>query len=199
MKNGRYLINRDDVYVGRLIDTTCVCKESDCETLCPGPYREQRTMLFVINEDKLADDLLYDSANYPILNVTSKNDLLSNQVKTKHGFLVIEKAYNLGKLLEFYGYGETLNMIDIINIRRTIFSRNFAYEHCNDFGFYKLDSDLGYASCDTRNPLFTMFSVLNDLSSSDSTYYINPFMPKLGEGKPRKLTRPKKDNIPTTK
>ena len=34
MKNGRYVINRDDVYVGEVVDTVSISKEKDCETLC---------------------------------------------------------------------------------------------------------------------------------------------------------------------
>ena len=199
MKNGRYVINRDDVYVGEVVDTVSISKEKDCETLCTGPYITFRSMLFILTEEKLADDLLYDSKNYPILNVTPKDILTSNSVKTKHGVLVIPKAYNLGEVLKFYGYSEKLNIFDIINISRTILSKGFAYEHCEDFGWEKLGNEMGYCSRDTKNPLFDMFSVLNDLSGSHSDSSINAFMPRLGEGKPRKLIRPKGDSVPTTK
>ena len=198
MKNGRYLISRDNVYVGKVIDTTCVCKESDCKTLCPGPFLEYRTMIFVLTKDKLADDLLYDSTNYPILNITPKDVVTKKAVSTKHGVLVIHKAYNLGKVLEHFGYDEKLNMIDVVKIRRTILSNNFAEKHCRDFGYTKLENGFGYASWDTRNPIFEMFAVLKELCNS-SSILVSPFDPRTAEGKPRKLIRPKGDNIPTKK
>jgi hypothetical protein len=199
MKNGRYIINRDDIYVGQVIDTSSISKESDCKTLCAGPYCELRTMLFVLTKEKLAEDLLYDSKNYPVLNITKKDVLNANMVNTKHGTIVIQKACNLGKLLKFYGYDEKLNMFDIIKIRKTILSKDFAYEHCEDFGYHKLGNDMGYGSFNTSNPFFELFDVLNELNGSLETRLKDSFMPRLSEGKVRKLIRPKGESIPTTK
>ena len=57
-------------------------------------------MLFVPNEDKLSNDLLYKTPNYPILNVTDDETCLNLGEKS----IVVKDAYNLAALLEYFGY-----------------------------------------------------------------------------------------------
>ncbi len=76
MENKKYVVCRDDIYVGEVVRTDsisyCYNKNNyDYMTLgITGSYKSYRSMLFVPNELNLANDLLYRSPNYPVLKVT---------------------------------------------------------------------------------------------------------------------------------
>ena len=88
-------------------------------------------MLFVPNEENLANDLLYRSPNYPILNITEDNICLNFE----KGNIVVKESYNLSELLKYYWFDQYLTFEDIILIRKTFFTGNFAKDHCHLFGW----------------------------------------------------------------
>lgn len=93
-----------------------------------------RSMLFVLDENNCADDLLYNSPHYPIFNI-SENDLcLSSLLSIKHD------AYNLGRLLQYFNYPMYLNYKDIVEIKLRFFGE-FLLENSRIFGVYETDSD----------------------------------------------------------
>ena len=85
----------------------------------------------VINEDKLSNDLLYQSPNYPILNVTDDETCLN----LGDNSIVIKDACNLAALLEYFGYKKDLTFEDIMKIRKTFFTGRFAKDNCQLFGW----------------------------------------------------------------
>ena len=87
-------------------------------------------MLFVPNEDKLSNDLLYKTPNYPILNVTDDETCLNLGEKS----IVVKDAYNLAALLEYFGYKKDLSYEDIMKIRRTFFTGRFGMDNSKLFG-----------------------------------------------------------------
>lgn len=88
-------------------------------------------MLFIPNEEKLSNDLLYQSPSYPILNVTDDETCLSLGKKS----IVIKDACNLAALLEYFGYNKDLTFEDIMRIRKIFFTGRFAKDHCELFGW----------------------------------------------------------------
>ena len=104
MENKKYVVCRDNIYVGEVVRTDSIYRydgDHDFFKTKPGQlstssWRSYRSMLFVPNEDKLSNDLLYRSPNYPILNVTDDETCL-NLGKNS---LVIKDACNLAALLE---------------------------------------------------------------------------------------------------
>jgi len=139
MENKKYVVCRDNIYVGELVRTDSIYRyegEDDFFRIKPGQlstgsWRSYRSMLFVPNEDKLSNDLLYRTPNYPILNVTDDQTCLN----LGENSIVIKDACNLATLLEYFGYKKDLTYEDIIKIRRTFFTGNFAENNCELFGY----------------------------------------------------------------
>ncbi len=138
MKNRNYVVCRDNIYVGEVVKAFRIYRyegESIFFGTKPGQLnvnfgRPYRSMLFTLDESKRANDLLYQSPNYPILNLTADETCLSS----KNG-IVINKVCSLGLLLEYYGYEKDLKWEDIIKIRETFFTGRFAKDHCELFGW----------------------------------------------------------------
>jgi len=139
MENKKYVVCRDNIYVGEVVRTDSIYRyEGDDDffrtkpgQLRAGSWRSYRSMLFVPNEDKLSNDLLYRTPNYPILNVTDDQTCLN----LGENSIVIKDACNLATLLEYFGYKKDLTYEDIIKIRRTFFTGNFAENNCELFGY----------------------------------------------------------------
>ena len=138
MENKKYVVCRDEIYVGEVVRTDSIYRyEGDDDffrtkpgQLSPCSWRSYRSMLFVPNEDKLSNDLLYRSPNYPILNVTDDNACLN----LGENSIVINDACNLAALLEYFGYKKDLTYEDIMEIRRTFFTGRFGMDNSKLFG-----------------------------------------------------------------
>ena len=149
MENKKYKINRDNIYVGEVVKTDKIYRyEGDHDffltkpgQLSTGGWFLYRSMLFVPNEENLSNDLLYNSPNYPILNVTDDKICLN----LKEESIVIKDACNLAELLKYFGYNEELTFDDIIKIRKTFFTGKFAMDNCELFGWKEIKpEDLTY-------------------------------------------------------
>lgn len=138
MENKKYVVCRDNIYVGEVVRTDSIYRyEGDYDffrtkpgQLSTGSWRSYRSMLFVPNEDKLSNDLLYRTPNYPILNVTDDETCLN----LGENSIVIKDACNLATLLEYFGYKKDLTYEDIIKIRRTFFTGRFGMDNSKLFG-----------------------------------------------------------------
>ena len=139
METRNYKVNRDDIYVGELISITSKIYRHQADytyfhtkpgELNVSSWFSYRSMLFVPNEEKLSNDLLYQSPNYPILNITDDEVCLS----LKENSIVIKDAYSLAALLKYFGYAENLSFEDIMKIRKTFFNGKFYRENCELFG-----------------------------------------------------------------
>lgn len=142
MRNYNYRIRRENIYVGKVVrtidsiyrnkgDMVFRIKPGQLLTSCWRPYR---SMLFVPNEEKLSNDLLYQSPSYPILNITDDETCLKLEEKS----IVIKDACNLEALLEYFGYNEDLTYEDIIRIRKIFFTGRYAKDNCELFGFKEI-------------------------------------------------------------
>ena len=139
MENKKYKVNRDNIYVGEVVRTDRIYRyEGDTDffrtkpgQLDTGSWFSYRSMLFIPNEEKLSNDLLYQSPSYPILNVTDDETCFSLGEKS----IVIKDACNLAALLEYFGYNKDLTFEDIMRIRKTFFTGRFAMDNCELFGW----------------------------------------------------------------
>lgn len=139
MENKKYVVCRDNIYVGEVVRTDSIYRyENDHDffrtkpgQLSTNSWESYRSMLFVPNEDKLSNDLLYRSPNYPILNVTNDETCLNLEKNS----IVIKDACNLATLLEYFGYKKDLTFEDIMKIRKTFFTGKFAKDNCQLFGW----------------------------------------------------------------
>lgn len=139
MENRKYKVKRDNIYVGEVVRTDKIYRyegDSDFFNTKPGQLKtggwfHYRSMLFVPNEDRLSNDLLYTSPSYPILNVTDDETCLGLGEKS----IVIKDACNLAELLEYFGYNKDLTFEDIMRIRKTFFTGSFGMDNCELFGW----------------------------------------------------------------
>lgn len=139
MSKVNYKVCRDNIFVGEVARTNSIYRyEGDIDffrtkpsQLTTGSWFHYRSMLFVPNEQKLANDLLYRSPNYPILNVTDDETCLNISSDT----IVIKDACNLAQLLEYFGYNKELTFEDLVAIRKNFFTGRFAMDNCELFGW----------------------------------------------------------------
>ncbi len=148
MKNKKYIVSRDNIYVGEVIRAYEIyryegpgdlfeTKPGELTTSCWDSYR---SMLFTLDSDMKSNDLLYKTKAYPILNITNDNLCLSLKEE-----IVIQRACNLALLLEYFNYKKDLTYEDIITIRNTFFNGRFAKDNCELFGWKEIKpEDLTY-------------------------------------------------------
>lgn len=140
MNNEDKKIYRDSIYAGALIRTSNIHRYpidvNPSFGVVPGSfyvneYHFCRTMIFQLNEKKLAEDLLYDSPNYPILNISDREDLYFTK-------LAIIDPINLGPLLKCFKYNEVITSAELKQIRNQFFNGRFAKDHCELFGMQEI-------------------------------------------------------------
>lgn len=145
MENRKYKVSRDNIYVGNVVETDKIYRyegntnffHTKPGQLTTNSYFSYRSMLFVPNERKLASDLLYQSPEYPILNVTDDDICLGLGEES----IVIKDACNLAPLLEYFKYNKELTFEDIMKIRKTFFTGKFAKDNCELFGWKEIKSE----------------------------------------------------------
>lgn len=196
MVTRNYKVSRDDICVGLVARTDNIYRyEGDTDFFCTKPgqlsvgsWFSYRSMLFVPNEDKLANDLLYKSPNYPILNITDDDICL----KLGEG-IIIKGTCNLAPLLEYFGYNKELVFEDIMRIRKTFFTGHFAQDNCELFGWKKSIS--GFSRIPENVLPREYFVVLDDRGNNTLLEALllhekwNAFAPNKQEGPIRKLAK----------
>lgn len=104
--------------------------------------RFNRSMLFVLDEQKCANDLLYDSPNYPIFNISDKDLCMNARIA------ICNYVYKMGKFLKVFGYDEKLSYDDIIKIKDKFFY-DFMIDNCELLGRIETDPrSTGYETYD---------------------------------------------------
>lgn len=144
MKNIKYKVNRDNVHIGTVIKARYVDKVDADEakilhvpegSLVPDGYTEIRpSVLFVPDENKRMNDLLFNSPAYRVLNITEDIEK-DNVIVTAPDEILVSYPYNISDLLAYLGYREELTYGDILKIRNIIFSSDFYAQFCELFGF----------------------------------------------------------------
>lgn len=93
----------------------------------------KRNMLFVLDDNKLANDLLYDSPHYPIFNISEDEVCLNSPISFKH------QVYQMKTLLEYFDYPVKLTYDHILQIKNFFFG-DFLLDNCELFGIYETDT-----------------------------------------------------------
>ncbi|MGI6309564.1 MAG: hypothetical protein ACOXZW_02490 [Bacilli bacterium] len=139
MSKVNYKVCRDNIFVGEVARINSIYRyEGDryffrrkLGQLTTDGCFHYRSMLFVPNDQKLANDLLYESPNYPILNVTDDETCLNISSDS----IVIKDACNLAQLLEYFDYNKELTFKDLVAIRKKFFTGRFGKDNCELFGW----------------------------------------------------------------
>lgn len=122
------MIDRDKICLGLLAQGTRVYRfNSNVELfgIKPGELAIStkhilRNTLFVIDENKMADDLLYPGKRYPILNLTDDNACILAGDKP-----IVDDYTNLGTLLKCFNYKEQLTEEELLILAKKIFTLCF--------------------------------------------------------------------------
>ena len=220
MTNKNYIVNRDNVYVGEVVEiTNNVCYRGsyvDYFNVKKGKlaiysWRSYRSMLFTVDDNKMANDLLYKTPVYPILNITDDDICLNLKI----GSVVLNEAYNLSSILQYFNFNDELKIEDLVKIRKMFFTGRFGMDNSRLFGMeefipddfkadiidseerYKLYKEslklsstrqFGYVG---KNELpRELMSVLDERGrSKDKIVFADPFRPSFKEGYVKKLTK----------
>ncbi len=204
----RELIQRENLYIGEVVSTTLrsiyrYLGENNYLRTQPGQlhvgnYKKARSILFTLDDEKKAIDLLYKTPHYPVLNLTNDLELYENLKKSP---IIIKGAYALEELLAYFDYCEYLGIEEIKKIRREFFSGTFARNHCELFGYKKIERD-GFITyiVDESEPVLPreLFYILDGLGDNPLDYRLSmlqygieikndAFKPNKMEGKIKKI------------
>ena len=132
------IIKRNEVFAGELVNnvktTFEVFDENDNQisggkisTSYVSCTKIYRAMLFSVDENGCANDLIYNTPNvYPIVN-DAQNE------KTKYG-LMVSHCTSLDALLKYLNYGEDLTQQDLKQIYKRLLQSNYWLEHGMNMG-----------------------------------------------------------------
>ena len=129
-----YTVKRDDICVGKVItdfDLNTDATNLYGQKMRLGTFYAYRSMLFVQNYEGKAEDLLYFSPQYRILND-------QNIEACKNEKIIIDQAHNISKLLKFFGYGDELTYLEVEGIRKRFFNGKFPIENAEKFGLQEV-------------------------------------------------------------
>lgn len=198
MLNRKYKIKRNSIYVGAVVKTDRIYrndeKDPQAGLLDTGAWEHLRTILFTLDNNMFANDLLYQTKAYPVLNITSDDICL----RLDDDSILIKEVCNLDGLLEYFGYAEELNYKDIVSIRKIFFDGKFAKNYCELFGYkrFKNNNTVIYQYNEEGILSDEYWMALNDLGNSSIkdvlghySQRVNAFKPHKEEGKVKKLVR----------
>ncbi len=122
MKRKKIYINRDSIYVGKLVRVNEIKRYGSSDTpisdkigrLYVSDGSLIRNILLSIDNDRVMD-LLYHCDDYPILNMTPDEQCLESDI-------VIPKVDWIGSLLEHLGFDEKLDFEEIQSIKDWVFT-----------------------------------------------------------------------------
>lgn len=136
----KYKVDRNKIFVGKLIH-----KEKNIII---------RKMLFTINQDNLADDLLYYSPNYKIDGI---------ETEKKHDLnLIVNSALSLEKILLYLKFNENLKKSDIRKIYKILLSsEKFYLKNLDLFGMEKIEDNIFVKTNDDSFLSYDYFALHN--------------------------------------
>ena len=170
----KYVTTRKDVCAGQLLKTggmSVKVYDSNNNEISEDKFEELgipkisvsgglvcRGMLFNVNENGLANDLIYTTpTNYPIEGVEPKIDVESE--------FVINHYVELEELLKYLKYGVDLTQSDLNQIYRKLITHKWWLEHHMElFGWEKMS--VGYCSGGTQTIPMNIYDNLSWISCS---------------------------------
>lgn len=132
MTNSNYQIKRENIFIGRVVKPNSrnqIILEKG--KLSIYQFTPCRSILFTLNDQNLADDLLYESPKYPILNSSAIDCCL-------HSEFVIQEEYNLEPLLVFFQFPDLLTLQEITTLRKHFFDGTWGFRNCHLFGYREI-------------------------------------------------------------
>lgn len=192
-----YVVKRDDIYIGGvsstnkqnisihedgIYDFSCTSEshiyhyfdnrryllEPKTQLFYKDDPENERSVLFVLDENNCMNDLLYQSPHYPVFNL-SDNALCLSSI-----FSVKNDAYTLGKFLRYLGYPEWLTYEHIVEIKERFFG-DFVLDNSELFGIYETGPNTScYETYDAKGNHRT-FNLWKKNGTLPSCYFIPLF------------------------
>lgn len=193
MENKDYIVRRKDIYIGEVLKAEGIYKRITSGIEKSGFLGIKRStfyrnILFTPTIDRFASDLLYDTDDYPILNVT-RSDYIFDQ---GDGVILINNYYSLDELLDYFCYDDDLSINDVVKLYNTFFTGKFSIDNCSLFGRKKVSIDeMFFNEYKRRKELYLRL----DESVLDRYYFTllqnnkRSFNPVKEEGKIKKLAK----------
>lgn len=125
-------VKRDRLYVGELV-MPYEYQLNDNGIIVVYTYDTCRNILFSLNDD-MATDVLYESPQYPVVNITNPTKYIDRGI-------VVKDAICLDELLKYFGYPELLSKEDISKIRQTFFTGEFCLNNAKLFGYQEVNAE----------------------------------------------------------
>lgn len=125
-------VKRDRLYVGELV-VPYEYQLNDNGIIVVYTYDTCRNILFSLDDD-MATDVLYESPQYPVVNITNPTKYIDRGI-------VVKDAICLDELLKYFGYPELLSKEDISKIRQTFFTGEFCLNNAKLFGYQEVNAE----------------------------------------------------------
>ncbi len=114
------------------------------------PCTFTRSMLFTLDENNHANDLLYNSPHYPIFDISSSDEFSNISICIGHN------TFELYELLKYFGYPEEIGFDEILKIRQLLFSCDYVMHNCEKFGIIETAPErTGYDGYDSTGRYMT--------------------------------------------
>lgn len=162
----KYPVKRNKVYAG------IVLYSKNFEE-----WNSIRSMLYTIDENGMAHDLLYNSPLYPV------SECIPYKVPQNTRFIVIEST-NLDELLLFFDYPEYLEYKDLKLIEGTMFTKDFAKKYCEYFGITMRNDSFHLVSGEIPRISTRYFFLLNNLANIPFSEYLKGNVSRTNSFKP---------------
>lgn len=125
-------VKRDRLYVGELV-VPYDYQLNDNGTVVVYTYESCRNILFSLDDD-MATDVLFESPQYPVVNITNPTRYIDRGI-------VVKDAICLDELLKYFGYSEELTEENIKKIRQTFFTGDFCLNNAKLFGYQEINAE----------------------------------------------------------
>lgn len=127
-----YRVKKENIFIGRVVKPTSknqiVLESGKLSIYRFVPYR---SILFTLDAENLANDLLYNSPKYPALNISSNDSCFNSEI-------VIQEGYNLEPLLTFFQFPNYITLQEVITLRKHFFDGTWGFRNCHLFGYREI-------------------------------------------------------------
>ncbi len=132
---GKSQIDRVDQTVRAFLPQPWLIQNLGTPQLFPKSWPDMRTILFILNDKNFAEDLLFDSPNYPVLNLSDNESCLMTD------FTISHNIYKIGPVLKYLGFPANITLEDVMKIKETCFSIDWVLNNSSLFGVHETGKD----------------------------------------------------------
>ena len=175
-------VYRDEIYLGQVVSASFF--SNDHEHIFAEINQTLRGILFTIDQYGYADDLLYASSAYPIINHKKERYYFP---MGKH--IIIPNAQSLGTLLQICGYDVYVSFQEMQEIKESLFTKGFIENYHELFGLVQDEKGVFVHKKDGLLPE-ELFSMIRDCQDNNLEAILKGEKTNLDSFKPSRLEGP---------